>query len=75
MKFNTARACSSGSERTSAKILSAMVIQILTRLFWRSIETTNGEFNNGLDLFAIKSTKPLQDVVDVGARFKIFKDR
>jgi len=46
----------------------------LGRMFWQSIKTPNGEFNNGFDLFAIKPIKPLQDVVNVRAGFKVFED-
>ena len=43
-------------------------------IFWQSIETANGKFDNGLDLFSVKRGIPLHDVVDVGASFKILKD-
>src|ERR1700674_1039987 len=38
------------------------------------IQTTSGKFDNGLNLVAIQPFEPIHNVIDVGARFQIFKD-
>jgi hypothetical protein len=43
-------------------------------LSWLSIETANGKLNDCLDLLTIEPVVPLHEVVDTGARFKVFKD-
>jgi hypothetical protein len=43
-------------------------------VFGASIETANGEFNYGLDLFTVQPFIPLHDVIDVRAGFEVFED-